>query len=99
MGDLDESGIRAYLEQLIGKKLRPKRIRAILVNPTSQLLPKMYLEVGRSYSGLEPGAPKEKVVAIFETASFLVCTPDRGAGKGLPYFFSRQDILRVEEME
>jgi hypothetical protein len=39
------------------------------------------------------------VVAIFESVSYLVCTPDRGAGEGLPYFFTRNEVREVEEGE
>jgi hypothetical protein len=59
----------------------------------------MRIEVGRTYSELEPGSPLEKVLAIFESVSFLVCTERRGIAEGLPYFFAREDVRRVERIE
>ncbi|MFH1894178.1 MAG: hypothetical protein ABIK83_16025 [Candidatus Zixiibacteriota bacterium] len=88
--------IKIYLEGVVLGKMRDRVIRAIEVNSRYRHQPKMRIEVGKSYRDLEPGAPYEEVVAIFESESFLVCTKERGAGTGLPYYFVREDVRRVE---
>ncbi len=90
--------IRVRLEKSMGVKFRSKKIKAITVNPASRSLPKMHIVVGREYNNLEPEAPLEKVLAIFEATVFVVCTRDRGVEKGLPYFFAREDVRAVEMM-
>ncbi len=88
--------IYEYLQDTMKVPVKKKRIRAITVNPSNHWQPKMRIEVGKYYANLEYGAPPELVVAIFEATVFYVCTPDRGAGQGLPYFFSREDVRQVE---
>lgn len=88
--------ILTYLRSTSRTPIKDRRIRAITVNPSIHSLPKMRIEVGRPCSTLEPGAPPETVLAIFESASFLVVTPTRGAGDGSPYYFSREDVRRIE---
>ncbi len=95
--EINIEAIRKKLENSMGVKFRPKNIRSITVNPSSHQLPKMKIEVGQICKNLEPDAAPEKVLAIFEAASFLVCTQKRGVESSLPYFFARQDILQVEE--
>jgi len=55
----------------------------------------MHIEVGSQCANLEPDAPSQLVVAIFESRSFIVCTPDHGTGKGMPYFFTRDEVKKV----
>ncbi|MDD3732388.1 MAG: hypothetical protein PHU88_08450 [candidate division Zixibacteria bacterium] len=88
--------IKKYLEQLLGQKLKDRPIRAIGVNPRYHGLPKRLIEEGGIYDNLEPGAPSERVLAIFEGTLFCVCTTGRGAGTGMPYLFHREDIYTVE---
>jgi len=87
------------LEKSTAAKIRHKRIKALTVNPASHSLPKMHIVVGGEYENLEPDAPLDKVLAIFESTTFLVCTRDRGVERGIPYFFAREDVLEVEEMK
>jgi hypothetical protein len=96
LADRDE--IQAYLETNFEISIKERRIKAITVNPTQQALPPLDIAVGRKCANLEPAAPPELVLAIFDATTFLVCTPDRGAGRGLPYFFAREDVRRVELM-
>ena len=91
--------LKSYLENLLGHPITDKRIKAIGVNPLFHGQSKQLIEVGQFYSDLEPGAPEEQVIAIFETKLFCVCTPQRGGGEGLPYFFTRQTVYEVIEME
>ena len=97
--DVSYSEIKTYIERMTGHRVRDKKIRAIGVNPLYHGTPKRLLEVGRYYADLEPGAPAQKIVAIFETTLFCVCTPERGAGTGLPYFFTRESVYTVVAME
>lgn len=92
--------LKEYIARTTNQKVRDKKIRALGVNPLYHGQPKRLLEVGQVYSDLEPGTPSERIVAIFEIQTlFCVCTPSRGAGEGLPYFFTRESVYRVEEME
>jgi len=87
--------IRLYLEKTLGHPVRKKHITALGVNPPYHGQGKRLLEVGNSYADLEPGSPSEKILAIFETKLFCVCTATRGAGEGLPYFFTRDTVYEV----
>jgi len=93
---MEREEIKKYLEQLLGQMMKDKHVRAIGVNARYHGLPKMLIEEGKSYSDLEPEAPRELVIAIFEAAFFCVCTASRGAGEGMPYLFHRQDVYNVE---
>jgi hypothetical protein len=102
MDRLDEKRlkeIKQHLEKLTGTSIRSKRIRSINVNPSSHHLPKMTIEVGQVCKTLEPDAPPEKVLAIFESTLFMVVTETRGFGGGLPYFFFRGDVKDVREYQ
>jgi len=88
--------IMAYLRSTSKTPVKDKRIRAITVNPAYRWQPTIRIEVGQSYANLEPGALAEPVLAIFEAVSFLVCTQTRGGGQGAPYYFSREDVRKVE---
>jgi hypothetical protein len=87
--------IAEYLARLMRRTIHDKQITAIEVNPLYHGSPRRWIEVGRHYAELEPEAPSQLVIAIFESDSFLVCTPERGAGKGLPYIFTREEVKRV----
>ena len=89
----------AYLAKLMRSPVRDKRIKAIEVNPLYHGSSRRSIEVGQHYADLEPGAPSQLVVAIFESNSFLVCTPERGYGEGVPYIFTRQEVKGVEKEE
>jgi hypothetical protein len=91
--------LKERLEQKMGVKIRPNKIIAITVNPASHSLPKMHIVIGREYKNLEPDAPLEQVLAIFEATTFIVCTQNRGVEKGIPYFFAREDVRKVEVMD
>ena len=96
--DEERERIRLYLEKTLGHPVQAKIIKAIVVNPHYHGQPKRKIEVGQYCADLEPGRPRELVLAIFETKLFCVCTKERGAGEGLPYFFTRDTIRSVEEM-
>jgi len=90
--------IRSELENAMGVQFRKKKIKAIGVNPRQRSIPRMTIEVGKKYRGLEPGAPEEEIIAIYESALFCVCTPSRGIDGTPPYYFLREDVFSVEDV-
>ncbi len=92
----DREQVRRYLEKLVKAPVQSKVIRSLTVNPLYHGSSKMTVSVGQYVANLEPGAPPEQVLAIFESKSFMVVTPSRGNMDGLPYFFTRQEVLRAE---
>ena len=96
MPDDKYEAMRAAIEKLIGVKVSAKLINSISVNPRARQVPKMTIEVGGSYGDLEPTAPTEKVLAIYEATLFCVCTKSRDEIKAPPYFFLREDVFNVE---
>lgn len=95
MDDARREEIRQYLEKLVKQPVKSERIKALDVNPLYHGMPRMHIEVGSQCANLEPDAPSQLVVAIFESRSFIVCTPDHGTGKGMPYFFTRDEVKKV----
>jgi hypothetical protein len=95
--DIDE--LRRQLEPSLRAPVKPKRIKAIRVNSAQHWQPAMWIEVGKPCSNLERDSSPQQVLAIFESTTFIVCTPGHGVGGGSPYFFSREDVRRVVEME
>ncbi len=91
--------IRKYLIDDLDLEIRDRRIKSLNVNPSQHAQPPLHIVVGQTCAHLEPDAPPEKVLAIFDATVFLVCTATRGAGVGLPYFFARGDVRRVELFE
>lgn len=87
--------IRQYLIKLVEEAVKSDYICSIVVNPPYHSQPVMTIEVGNCYADLEPGRPLEKVVAIFESKAFLVCTEERGAGHDLPYIFTRDTVRKI----
>jgi hypothetical protein len=97
ISDEERLKIQAYLEGVVLGEIRDRKIKSIRVNMSYKRQPYLIIEVGKHYSDLEPGAPNQQVVAIFESDSFLVCTRERGAGQGLPYYFIRDNVRLVIE--
>ena len=96
---MDREEIRNYLVRDLEMKIKDRRIRSLKVNPSQHAQPPLHIVVGQTCAHLEPDAPPEEVLAIFDTTVFLVCTATRGAGVGLPYFFARGDVRQVELFE
>jgi hypothetical protein len=88
--------MRAAIEKLIGVSVSSKKIKSIGVNPRARHIPKMTIEVSHTYNELEPKAPAEKVLAIYEATLFCVCTETRNGINAPPYFFLREDVFNVE---
>ena len=91
--------VRSDLEDYIGVRISKKRIKSIEVNPRQRSLPRMVIEVGKKHGGLEPGAPSEEIIAIYESTLFCVCTPARGINGTEPYYFLREDVISVKEFD
>jgi hypothetical protein len=98
LSDSEYDALKTRLERQLHVKLRDKRIKALKVNPSPHWQPPLFIEVDGWCAMLEKDTPAEKIIAIFEHASFIVITPDRGYQENsLPYFFARQDIQQVIE--
>jgi len=94
--DKEREDLRQHLQERLHLKIREKRIKAIRVNSGNHWQKPMRIEVGGWCANLEKDTPPEEILAIFEHASFVVITPDRGMKEGtLPYFFGRQDVRQV----
>ena len=87
--------LREQLEKTLKARIKPRNIKAIRVNSASHFQPPMWIEVGKRARNLEPDAPSEEVIAIFESVSFMICTPTRGTANTPPYFFSREDVRQI----
>ena len=98
LNDSDYEALKARLEQQLQVKIRTKRIKAIKVNSSFHWQPPLSIEVDGWCGMLEKDTPPERIIAIFEHASFIVVTLERGyADNTLPYFFTRQDVQQVIE--
>ena len=91
------------LKDWLGTQLKPaikgRRIKAIKVNSAYRWQPPLYIEVGKSCADLEQDGGPEEILAIYESTTFLVVTPEHGNKKGLPYFFAKQDVNRIVPLE
>jgi len=95
LSDDELSALRDQLQKTLKAKIKSRVIKAIYVNSANHFQPPMWVEVGKRARNLEPDAPSEEVIAIFESVSFMVCTPTRGTAESPPYFFSREDVRRI----
>jgi len=91
--------LRRKCEKMFGERISPRKIRALRVNSGFHWQPPLDIEVGRFCAHLTPDGPPEEIVAIFESRSFIVCTPDHGFRKGSPFIFTRSDVKQVIDME
>lgn len=96
MENEEHEKLRLYLEELVKQPVHPHRIASLTVNPLYHGSAKMCVRAGQAVGNLEPEAPVQRVLAIFESKSFLVVTPERGYFEGLPYFFTRTEVVAVE---
>jgi hypothetical protein len=91
--------LRRKLEDLYHERVSERRIRALRVNSGYRWQPPLFIEAGQPCANLTPDGPPEEIVAIFESRSFLVCTPDHGFKGGSPYIFTRADVKQVVDLE
>ena len=87
--------LRLKLETRYKQKVHDRRVKAIRVNSSYRWQPPLYIEVGKRCAHLTQDGPPEKVVAIFESKSFLVCTPENGVETGRPHIMWRGDVKEV----
>ncbi len=87
--------LRGQLEKRYRAKVLDRKIRAIRVNSSYHWQPKLFIEVGKFCGHLELDGPPEKIMVIYESRSFLVCTPGHGYEGGRPYVFARADVREV----
>jgi hypothetical protein len=86
---------RQHWERALKVPVQTRKIRAIEVVSVYHWQPKLYIEVGKPCADLWKDTPPELVLAIFESRSFLVCTPDHGIERGAPHIFTRDDVRKV----
>ena len=87
--------LRRKLEEMFDERVSDRRILALRINSGYRWQPPLYVEVGQCCASLTPDEPPEMIVAIFESRSFLVCTPDHGVENGSPFIFTRDDVKQV----
>ena len=95
-------GIRKFVEETMGWKVNSREIKAIWVHPRSEhkrIYDDIKIEVGEYLDNRMSDTPNEKVMAIFESNTFLVCTPNRGVLRGIPYLYGKEEVYKVEEMD
>ncbi len=101
MGSEDlREGIRKFVEETMGR-INSREIKAIWVYPRSEhkRINDIKIEVGKYLDNRMSDTPNEQVMAIFESNTFLVCTPNRGVLRGIPYLYGKDEVYKVEEIE
>jgi len=94
--------IKKFVEKNMYWKITSKEIKAIWVHPRSEhkrIYDDIKIEVGEYLDNRMSDTPNEKVMAIFESNTFLVCTPNRGVLRGMPYLYGKEEVYKVEEMD
>lgn len=100
MLDYDQwESLRRKIDEALKPPVKRRRIKAIKVNSSYHWQPPLYIEVGKKVAYLEPDGGSEEIIAIYESTTFLVVTPEHGYRSGLPHFFAKEDVQRVVEME
>ena len=89
--------IRIKLEAKYDEKVQARRIKSIRVNSSYRWQPPLTIVVGQFCSHLTIDGPPEKIVAIYESKSFLVCTAEHGYEQGSPHIFYRGDVKEVTD--
>lgn len=97
--DSEYDEIKRYLEKFVDGKIRSRKIMSIRVLMSYKGKPSVTIEVGKYYDELEPDAPREQILAIFESESFLAVTKSRGALEGPPYYFIRENVREVRTFD
>lgn len=97
--DSEYDEIKRYLEDFVGGKIRNRKIKSMRVLMSYKGNPSVTIEAGRYYDELESDAPREQILAIFESESFLAVTRSRGALVGPPYYFIRENVRSVETFD
>ena len=87
--------VRQKLEAKYNEAVSGRRIRGLRVNSSYRWQPPLNIQVGEYCSHLTPDGPPEKILAIYESRSFLVCTAEHGIEQGSPYIFTRADVKGV----
>ncbi len=91
--------LRQKLDAELKPEVKKRRIKAIRVNSAYRWQPPLWIEVGHEVGYLEKDGPPELIVAIYESTTFLVVTPEHGYEEGLPHFFAKEDVHQVVPLE
>lgn len=95
LSDDEREALRLRWEKSLGVAIQTRRVKAIEIVSGYHWQPRLHVEVGRRCAELWKDTPPEPVLAIFESRSFLVCTPDHGVDRGAPHIFTRDDVRKV----
>jgi hypothetical protein len=90
-------GVRKFAEENTGWPVSSRKIKAIWVN--TGRYGDIQITLGDNLDSRISDMHGETVLAIFESTTFLVCTPNRGVQHGLPYLFAKNEVVKVEEFE
>lgn len=77
-----------FAEQTMGWKVSDKRIYSISYN-----------HKGRNYIatvGEKEVREGEPVIAILESNTYLICTPNRGVLRGMPIMVGKEELLKID---
>lgn len=99
MEKAEREQLRQTLERTLGVRVNPREIVSLRTNSIYRWQPPLTVEVGKYCPHLEKDAPPMLVTAIFESKSFLVCTPEHGPEGTLPIIFVRSDVKEVVHCE
>jgi len=84
-------GIKKFAKQTLGWEIESARICSITYKDKMKT-------VTATVGGHEP-REGEVVVAILESNTYLVCTPNRGVLRGMPIMVGKQEVSHVELFE
>ena len=84
-------GIIKFAKETAWKEIKDRKIFSIAFNHDG----KDYIaRVGEKYS-----VTGEMVMAILESETFLVCTPNRGVLRGMPILVGKNEVYSIEDFE
>ncbi|HKW87597.1 MAG TPA: hypothetical protein VJN21_02460 [Candidatus Acidoferrales bacterium] len=88
--------IKKFAAQSMGWVISDRRIRSITFRDKERRARKKSL-VHATVGEREPCEGREPVIAIFESNSYLVCTPSRGVLRGIPIMVGKHEVIASED--
>ncbi len=84
-------GIKRFAKENLAWEITSRRIFSIQYNHEGK---EYYAEVGK-----EEQVVHEKVIAILESNTYLICTPNRGIVRGTPILVGKKEAFSVVDFE